>query len=466
MKYKVVFVYVLCFGILIVNTVHAYEFVNPSNETEVKQLRDDIYQLKETYDIFFDEIEEEEEIVYEQASDTSNLYWWPIGSEETTTVDGKEFALGDPEETLISSTFGRRKLNEESEETSHYAIDIANYRGVGVTNVIAAKSGTVVLSSADEGDNCPTISLETLNTPEAQCGGGFGNFVIIQHSDGMFTIYAHLHKNSIKVKTGENVERGQVIGKMGSSGFSTGSHLHFEMRLGENNSSSAVDPLEYVDKDNPRPNVGSSVSGSAISIAREMIDTREGVGCMGKPSIDGDYYIACYGGDGVTTIGHGVTFENNVSSFQARGYNSLVEGDKVPISVIDEIEEEILQRDHGDAVYKFLAEAGIDDLKEYQIAALISRSYNNGTCLVYDKYCPDDYPDFVTAYLKYKGKYDVNEMKQRQDGIWSESMSEYIRSYSTVLAGLQKRRVWEWVMFCTGELIDFDSIDPDEYVWY
>ena len=175
--------------------VYAYEFVNKENESSVKLYRDDIYLLKNTYDEFFGEEEEEDEIVYEMASDNSNLYWWPIGSEETTTVDGKEFALGDPEETLISSTFGRRKLNEESEETSHYAIDIANYRGVGVTNVIAAKSGTVVSSSADEGDNCPTISLETLNTPEAQCGGGFGNFVIIQHSDGMFTIYAHLHKN-------------------------------------------------------------------------------------------------------------------------------------------------------------------------------------------------------------------------------------------------------------------------------
>ena len=274
-----------------------------------------------------------------------------------------------------------------------------------------------------------------------------------------------MHAGTLTVKSGDVVRQGQVIGKVGSSGRSTGAHLHFEVRLSENNYSSVIDPLEFVNQDIPRSKA-SSVSGSAISIAREMINTREGVGCMGKPSIEGDYYIACYGGDGVTTIGHGVTFENNISNFQKRGYNTLVEGDRVPISVIDDIEEEILQRDLGDYILKSLADAGIDDFKEYQIAALISRAYNNGICLISDKICPDDFPDFITAYLKYKGNYDLNEMTNGQAGIWSESMSEYIRSSGEILPGLQKRRVWEWVFFCTGELIDFDSIHPDDYVWY
>ncbi|MBL7884089.1 MAG: peptidoglycan DD-metalloendopeptidase family protein, partial [Bacteroidia bacterium] len=59
--------------------------------------------------------------------------------------------------------------------------------------------------------------------------GGFGNVVIIRHYNGLETIYAHLWK--IKVKPGELVNAGQVIGLGGSTGHSTGSHLHFEIRL-------------------------------------------------------------------------------------------------------------------------------------------------------------------------------------------------------------------------------------------
>ncbi len=440
--------------------VYAYEFVNKENESSVKLYRDDIYLLKNTYDEFFGEEEEEDEIVYEMASDNSNLYWWPIGSEETTTVDGKEFALGDPEETLISSTFGRRKLNEESEETSHYAIDIANYRGVGVTNVIAAKSGTVVSSSADEGDNCPTISLETLNTPEAQCGGGFGNFVIIQHSDGMFTIYAHLHKNSIKVKTGENVERGQVIGKMGSSGFSTGSHLHFEMRLGENNSSSAVDPLEYVDKDNPRPTA--IVSNVDLSSIKEFVETWEGTGCGDEYQTDTEY-IACYGYDNVITIGHGVVWEFNMDKFNKYGITHMEHGTHVSKEIVDKVEDDIFT-ENLDSINRSLAENGIDDLKEYQLAALLSRSYQGPAWVIGGA----GYPNFVDAYIKHNGKYSFEEVYSSESNIWNDAMKKpNYTNYPGDSWGLYRRRLSEWKLFTTGE-IDYyplSDFDPSLYSW-
>ena len=58
----------------------------------------------------------------------------------------------------------------------------------------------------------------------------YGNYVIIQHTDGNYTLYGHLYQNSITVVAGDSVRQGQVIGKMGSSGQSTGPHLHFEVR--------------------------------------------------------------------------------------------------------------------------------------------------------------------------------------------------------------------------------------------
>lgn len=71
--------------------------------------------------------------------------------------------------------------------------------------------------------------------------GGYGNLVLVEHPDGVVTAYAHL--SSISVGSGQTVARGQVVGAMGSTGNSTGSHLHFETRPGGGD---AVNPRNYL----------------------------------------------------------------------------------------------------------------------------------------------------------------------------------------------------------------------------
>ena len=72
--------------------------------------------------------------------------------------------------------------------------------------------------------------------------GGYGYCVFLKHPDGMVTIYEHLLKD-IPVRIGQSVQRGQVIGYSGSTGNSTGPHLHFEMR---DANGTAVNPLRYL----------------------------------------------------------------------------------------------------------------------------------------------------------------------------------------------------------------------------
>ena len=172
-------------------------------------------------------------------------FWWPIGSSNVTSSGNRQFASGNPPWTKITSNFGPRVHPITGEVDSfHSGVDITASGGAGVPNIIASRSGKVTYPSNNDPINCPTSS--SLDS----CGGGYGNFVIIDHGDGTSTLYAHLHQMTITVSAGDNVLQGQVIGKMGSSGNSTGPHLHFEVR---SNSSGAVEPLNYVSMSNPRP---------------------------------------------------------------------------------------------------------------------------------------------------------------------------------------------------------------------
>ena len=178
--------------------------------------------------------------------DSKNSFLWPIGSDETETEDGITYALGEPSPYRVSSGFGLRLDPFGSGETTgHGGVDISptNNPGLGNVNVIAAKDGQVIYPYLVSKTDCSS------DGNDLKCGGGYGNFVMLQHDDGTMTVYAHLYANSITVKEGDNVKAGQVIGKMGSSGHSTGLHLHFEVRV----NGERVDPLNYISEENPRP---------------------------------------------------------------------------------------------------------------------------------------------------------------------------------------------------------------------
>lgn len=78
--------------------------------------------------------------------------------------------------------------------------------------------------------------------------GSYGNYVKIKHNNGYYTLYAHMKYNSVIVKIGDKVKKGQVIGYMGNTGYSFGGHLHFEVR---NENDDKINPTEFLEEDLP-----------------------------------------------------------------------------------------------------------------------------------------------------------------------------------------------------------------------
>jgi murein DD-endopeptidase MepM/ murein hydrolase activator NlpD len=100
----------------------------------------------------------------------------------------------------------------------HKGIDLSTYRQGDP--IVATADGQVVAVEYDQ--------------------GGMGNNIIIRHKHGFYTRYAHML--SFRVKAGQRVQQGEVIGYIGNTGLSTGPHVHYEVHIG----SDVVDPYKYI----------------------------------------------------------------------------------------------------------------------------------------------------------------------------------------------------------------------------
>lgn len=110
-----------------------------------------------------------------------------------------------PSCSLITSRFGNRRSPTAGASSYHGGLDIGAGQGA---SIVAAQAGTVILASYS---------------------GGYGNCVMINHGNGLVTLYGHMQ--SISVRNGAHVSKGQTIGRVGSTGVSTGPHCHFEIRI-------------------------------------------------------------------------------------------------------------------------------------------------------------------------------------------------------------------------------------------
>ena len=110
--------------------------------------------------------------------------------------------------------------------SGHTGVDV----NIGVTGkeVVAVKAGTVVISTARKYSDGSYYS--------------YGEYVVISHGDGTMTLYGHMLANSRRVSVGDKVSQGQTIGIVGSTGNSSGTHLHFEVRV----NGKPVNPLPYL----------------------------------------------------------------------------------------------------------------------------------------------------------------------------------------------------------------------------
>lgn len=152
----------------------------------------------------------------------------PVNPDEAEDVDdiynfhGKEDVPDDyiiPAYGTISSRYGARNDPLSRRKKFHAGIDIA------------AKKGTPVYASSNG-----EVKISTLNN------GGYGNLIVIEHGGTITTWYGHLDERL--VKENQKVKKGDLIGKVGSTGRSTGPHLHFEIRKGND----SLDPTGFFGK--------------------------------------------------------------------------------------------------------------------------------------------------------------------------------------------------------------------------
>lgn len=185
---------------------------NGEEEVTVRTVYVDGVQT-DAYETDSEVIKEAVDEVVVKGSDSSSEGTSSSSTSSSSSYGSGSFIWPVPYTHNITSEFGMRwgRL--------HGGIDIAD-GGVYGQPIVAADSGTVILAG-NQGD-------------------GYGNYVIIDHGNGYKTLYGHM--SSVAAYTGQQVSQGEVIGYVGSTGNSTGPHLHFEIRVND----VQTDPLGYV----------------------------------------------------------------------------------------------------------------------------------------------------------------------------------------------------------------------------
>lgn len=180
-------------------------------EDEAKRLDDEILRMQEEYAERQRQKEKEKE---NQNPSTPTQPQQPTG----------QLTWPYPGDYTIYSSFGMRYHPVYGTYTMHSGVDLGGSYG---NPIVAAAGGTVIIASAP--------------VPGQNTGGsGYGNYIVIDHGNGMATLYGHCR--DLYVSAGDTVSAGQEIAACGSTGTSTGAHVHFEVRI----DGIRVDPAPYI----------------------------------------------------------------------------------------------------------------------------------------------------------------------------------------------------------------------------
>ena len=182
-------------------------------ESELADISGDIEDAQSDADYYAAEIQAQEELI--AAIKRAEAEKAAAGVEEHPYTGGA-FRWPCPSSTRVTSDYGTRVSPMSGASSNHKGIDIGAPAGA---DIIAAADGTVTAASYSS---------------------AAGNYVMIDHGGGLYTVY--MHASSLLVSPGQTVSAGDVIAKVGSTGISTGSHLHFGVSL----NGSYVSPWSYL----------------------------------------------------------------------------------------------------------------------------------------------------------------------------------------------------------------------------
>lgn len=215
-------------AVLVDDAKDKYDAVNTLVEDKLEQVdayKAEIARLEGNKNIYEDEIEEQTAIIAElekkaaaaePQTPSNSTTSSSSSSSNSNTSSGGAFVWPVPSSSIVTSDYGYRNHPSSGRYSFHSGIDIGAPTGA---QILAASGGTVT---------------------SAGWNSSMGNYVMISHGNGLITVY--MHASVLSVSTGQSVSAGQQIALVGSTGDSTGPHLHFSVRL----NGAYVSPWNYL----------------------------------------------------------------------------------------------------------------------------------------------------------------------------------------------------------------------------